>query len=154
MQNANKKINSSKPEILRLLWNIVVFRLVAYLLNMICLLFKPTISIQIVNIWIFYKFDTVLYQFLETRTSDIIFLGRNQELMWLAFSLYPLSFFLYSPFKPIRFNCNLFRVLYLDRWQSTVLRFWRYFQKSQMSKFYFFPQLLHLLCRFCWIYLE
>ena len=26
-------------------------------------------------------------------------MGRNQELKWLAFSLYPLSFFLYSPFK-------------------------------------------------------
>ena len=26
-------------------------------------------------------------------------MGRDQELKWLAFSLYPLSFFLYSPFK-------------------------------------------------------
>ena len=44
-----------------------------------------------------YKLDTVLYQFLETGTSDITFMGRDQELKWLAFSLYPLSFFLYSP---------------------------------------------------------
>ena len=29
-------------------------------------------------------------------------MGRNQELKWLAFCLYPLSFFLYSPF--IAFN--------------------------------------------------
>ena len=46
-----------------------------------------------------YKFDIVLYQFLETGTSDITFMGRDQELKWLAFSLYPLSFFLCSPFK-------------------------------------------------------
>ena len=35
------------------------------------------------------KFDTVLYQFLETGTSDITFMGLDQELKWLAFSLYP-----------------------------------------------------------------
>ena len=48
-----------------------------------------------------YIFDTVLYQFLETETSDTTFtiMGRDQELTRLAFSLYPLSFFLYSPFK-------------------------------------------------------
>ena len=27
------------------------------------------------------------------------FMGRDKKLKWLAFSLYPLSFFLYSPFK-------------------------------------------------------
>ena len=43
-----------------------------------------------------YNFNTVLYQFLE---SDITFMGRDQELKWFAFSLYPLSFFLYSPLK-------------------------------------------------------
>ena len=26
-------------------------------------------------------------------------MGRDRELKWLAFSLYPISFFLYSPFK-------------------------------------------------------
>ncbi len=31
-----------------------------------------------------YKFDTVLYQFLETGTSDITFMGRDQELNWYA----------------------------------------------------------------------
>ncbi len=46
-----------------------------------------------------YNSNTVLYQFLETGTSDKTFMGRDQELKWLAFSLYPLSFFLYSPFK-------------------------------------------------------
>jgi len=33
-----KNYNRSKPEILRHLWDIVVFKLVAYLLNMICLI--------------------------------------------------------------------------------------------------------------------
>ena len=47
-----------------------------------------------------YNFNTVLYQFLETGTLDKTFMGRDQELKLLAFSLYPLSFFLYSPFKP------------------------------------------------------
>ena len=46
-----------------------------------------------------YNFNTVLYQFLETGTSDKTFMGRDQELKRLAFSLYPLSFFLYCPFK-------------------------------------------------------
>ena len=46
-----------------------------------------------------YNFNTFLYQFLETGTSDKTFMGRDQELKWLAFSLYSLSFFLYSPFK-------------------------------------------------------
>ena len=36
--NSNNK--RSKPEFLRLLWDIVVFRLVAYLLNMICLIIQ------------------------------------------------------------------------------------------------------------------
>ena len=36
----NSNNNSSTPEFLRLLWDIVVFRLVAYLLNMICLILR------------------------------------------------------------------------------------------------------------------
>ena len=34
-----------------------------------------------------------------SRYSDMIFRGRDRELKWLAFSIHPLSFFLYSPFK-------------------------------------------------------
>ena len=52
------------------LWDIFAFRLVAYLLNMTCL-----------NLLFQYKtFDTVLHKFLETGTSDIIFMGRDQVL--------------------------------------------------------------------------
>ena len=65
--------NMSKPKLLKLLWDIVVFRLVEYLLNMI---------------WT-YIYDTVLNQFLkDIGTSDITFRGRNLVLNWLAFSLY------------------------------------------------------------------
>ena len=37
----------------------------------------------------FYKFDTVLYQFLEIGTSDRTFMVRDQQLKRLAFSLFP-----------------------------------------------------------------
>ena len=62
-------------------------------------LLKPTTSIQ--N-WIYkflYNFDTVLYQFLVTGTSDRCLIGIVQRLRFSGFILYPLSFFLYSPFK-------------------------------------------------------
>ena len=42
---------------------------------------------------------TQFYQFLETGTSDRTLMGLDQLLKSLGFSLYPLSFFLYSPFK-------------------------------------------------------
>ena len=50
-----------------------------------------------------YKIDTVLYQFLETGTSDITFMGRYQVQKGLDFSLYPLSFFRYSLFNSFLF---------------------------------------------------
>ena len=85
---------------IRFLWDFFVFRLVAYLLNMICLnllfLYQNCIYIYEFS----YKFDKVFYQYLETWTSDITFMGRDQEPKWLlAFSIYPLSFFLYGPLK-------------------------------------------------------
>ena len=51
-----------------------------------------------------YNSNQVLYQFLEIGTSDKTFIGRDQELKWLAFSLYPLSIFLYSPFNKCLFR--------------------------------------------------
>ena len=71
--------NSSLPEILRLLWDIIVFRLVAYLFS--------------------YEFVTVLYQFLETGTSERCLICIVQPPDILRFHLIPLSFFFYSPFK-------------------------------------------------------
>ena len=45
------------------------------------------------------SFDTVLYQFLETRTSDRCLKCIILRLRFSGFILYPLSFLLYSPFK-------------------------------------------------------
>ena len=45
-----------------------------------------------------YNFETVLYQFLETGTLDRTLTGLDQLLKCSSFNLYPLSFFLYSPF--------------------------------------------------------
>ena len=39
------------------------------------------------------------YQFLETGQSDRTNIGRDQLLKYLGFSLYPLSFYLNSPFN-------------------------------------------------------
>jgi len=67
MQNKKlKNYNRSKTEILRLLWDIIIFRLVAYLLNM--------------NLLHFYKIVytmNFLYQFLETGTSDVLYVSFN-----------------------------------------------------------------------------
>ena len=71
------------------------FRLIAYLLNM----FEPTIFIQ--HFIYLYKFlnkiDAYKYKFLETGTSDRTLLWVSDQL--LGCSLYPRSFFLYSPFN-------------------------------------------------------
>ena len=59
-----------------------------------------------------YKFDTVLYQFLETGTSDRCLIGIVQLLRFSGFILYPLLFFLYSPFKKewhVRFTADPFQ---------------------------------------------
>ena len=92
-----KNYNRSKPEILRLLSDIIVFRF-AYLLIMICL--NLLILYKIVYIYEFsYNFDTVLYQFLETETSDRCLICIVQRLRFSGFILYPLSFFLSCPIK-------------------------------------------------------
>ena len=93
-----KLLNSNnirnKPKFIRLLQEIVIFRLVVHLQNMIRLnlLFYYTIlSIQI--------FDTGCYQSLHTVTSDRTLMDLNQLPKCSGFILYPLSFPLYSPFK-------------------------------------------------------
>ena len=52
-----------------------------------------------------YNFDTVLYQFLETGTSDRCLICIVQNLRFSGFSLYPLSFFQHSPFN-VYFMCS------------------------------------------------
>ena len=46
-----------------------------------------------------YNFETVVYQFLETGTSDRTNIGRDQLLKFLGLSPYPLSVYFNSPFK-------------------------------------------------------
>ena len=48
---------------------------------------------------ILYNFDRVLHQFLDTGTSVRCLIYIVQNLRFSGFILYPLSFFLYSPFK-------------------------------------------------------
>ena len=62
---------------LRLLWDIILFRLVVHLLNMICF-YNFYIKSGIYRF--LYKFDTVLYQFLKTGTSDRTLMGLDQLL--------------------------------------------------------------------------
>ena len=45
-------------------------------------------TVQTITIW--YNFDTVLYQFLETGTSDRCLICIVQNLRFSGFSLYPL----------------------------------------------------------------
>ena len=101
----NSNNNRSTPEFLRLFWDIVVFRLVAYLLYMICLILR--ILYKYLQIYVL-----VLYQFLKTGISDRTLIGLNQLLRFSGFSLYPLSFFLYGPFKLnyIQINILLLKV--------------------------------------------
>jgi len=52
---------------------------------------------------------TVLYQFLETETSDIIFMGHDQELKWLESAYTPFHFSFTVPLKGKNIkNLNVF----------------------------------------------
>ena len=73
------------------LWDIFVLIFVVYLLNMICL--NLLFLYKIVCKWVFVKMcHIVVHKFLETVTSHIAFMGRDEELKRWAFSLYPFHF--------------------------------------------------------------
>ena len=61
-----------------------------------------------------YNLDTVLCQFLETGTLERCLIGIVQLLRLSGFSRYPLSFFLYSPFKEES-------ILVIQIWTATIL---------------------------------
>ena len=48
-------------------------------------------------------------------------MGRDQELKWLAFSLYPLSFFLYCPFNQWICYEGVVSVVYVSEYLEVVL---------------------------------
>ena len=58
---------------------------------MICLILHSYAKSDIYTFW--YNFDTVLYEFLETGTSDRCLIYMGQLLRFTGFSLNPLSFF-------------------------------------------------------------
>ena len=66
----------------------VVF--VLYYTKRRCSEIKPHLKVEIED---GHEDDTVLYQFLETEASNRTFIGLDQLLKCLGFSLYPLSFF-------------------------------------------------------------
>ena len=57
----------------------------------------PPAILRKYEIW--FNFDKVLYQFLDTGKSDTTNIDHDQLLEFLGFSLYPLSFYLKSPLK-------------------------------------------------------
>ena len=66
----NSNNNRSKPKFVRLLGAIVVFRLVAYLLNMICLNLRFLYKLYIHKFS--YKFETFLYQVQKLRIVNFV----------------------------------------------------------------------------------
>ena len=77
MQN-KKYFNRSKPDILRLLWDIVVFRLVAYMLNIICLI----LQLSFIQNYIYMNFRTNLTQCYinfsrQEHQIDVLFVSFN-----------------------------------------------------------------------------
>ena len=100
---ANKNYNWSQPEILRLLWDIIVFILVAYLLNMICL-----------NLLLLYT-KLYIYEFSYTILTHI-YINFPWQVSFNAWdsqvSAYtPISFFMYNPFKLNHFWSTLYNLL-------------------------------------------
>ena len=112
-----KNYERSKPEIRRLLLDIIVFRLVAYLLNMICL--NILLLYKIVFIYKFsYHFDTVFYHFLETGISDI-------DVWYVLFNAWDSQVSSYTPFQ-FSFAVSLKLKFNKSNWQSTA----RYLRKG------------------------
>ena len=85
----------------------------------------------ILSIW--YNFDTVLYQFLETGTSVRCLIYIVQCPRFSGFILYPLSFFLYSHFKT-----------------NTVIVFELVLETNQATCFIFIENLMYII--FCIFY--
>ena len=87
--------NRRKSKILRLLWDIVVFRLVAYLLKMIFLMLQLLYKIG----YIYIRFGIILTQFYINFSRQEHQICIVQRLRFSGFILYPLSFFMLRPFR-------------------------------------------------------
>ena len=117
MQNKNQIIiTRSKLEILRFLWDIIIFRLFAYFLNM----FKPTSFIQHFKYIDFRIILTQIYINFSIQEHQIDVSCIFQRLRFSYFIIYPLSFFLYSLFKRISWSL-ISDLMGLKNQGSTVL---------------------------------
>ena len=81
----NSNYNNSKPKLFRLLWVIAVFRLVWNLQKWSVYNLDSCTKSHIKRVW--YNFDTILCQFLETGTSGRTLIGLDQLLKCLSSSL-------------------------------------------------------------------
>jgi len=111
IENAKCKIKNcdrSKPEILRLLWDIVIFRLVAYLLYIICLILQ--LLYKIGYMWIFVKtwHSFISISRLETGTSD-------RYLLYVSINSWDSQVSSYTPFH-FSFTVPLQIQLYSSNW--------------------------------------
>ena len=89
MQNKNlKNYNRSKSEILRLLYDIVVFRLVAYLLNMVCLILRILYKISYI------RFGIILTQFCLNFSRQ----EHQIDVLYLSFNAWDSQVSAYTPF--------------------------------------------------------
>ena len=98
-----------------------------------------------------YNFDTVLYWFLETGTSDRSLICIVQRLRFSGFSLYPLSFFLYSPSK---FQYSQFQYFWSLRPNLMNLNYVAELLSAGLTKLsfcfkfrLFYPYIVATLCR-------
>ena len=88
---SNSNNERSKPEFSGF-FDIVVIRLVAYLFN----------STNLIHNLTYIRFCIILTRFsINFSRTDSTLTGLDQLLKFSGFSLYPLSFFLYSPFKRV-----------------------------------------------------
>ena len=100
-----KKYKRSKPEMLRLLWDIIVFRLVSYMLNMICLILLQLLY-TISHIYVNFRINlTQIY---------IIFLRQEHQIEVLNVSLNAWNSHVhsYTPFHfPFTVPLTTFRIM-------------------------------------------
>ena len=120
----NSNNNWGKPKFLRLLWDIVVSRLVVHLLNMIRLnqLFLYKISYMYYVYRFSYKFDKVEYQFCRDRNI-------REFISWVSISFWNVQVSAFTPFHfsfTVPYNDNFLNwSTWLNR-QTKMFNAWDY----------------------------
>ena len=115
----------SKPKFIRLLWDIVVFGMVVYLLNMIRLnqLFLYKISYMYYVYRFSYKFDKVEYQFCRDRNI-------REFISWVSISFWNVQVSAFTPFHfPLQSPITIIFSIYWSTWlnrQTKMFNAWDY----------------------------